>query len=148
MADRYGATLILLEADYNKPEVKTLIDGYPFEDFNAIDGLFRGYDPEARDGYFDELEPDLTELGIPFDRQSESYCGDPAILCQYRPDLYPNQWDTVIDHNSRPYIVCSDLELLLRMDLTDQEKLAELKDLIGIASGCPVTLQQLAKKGT
>lgn len=90
MADYYAATL-QFPAHLTTPEIKAEIDeyvrNYPDCEATEQDGIFTLYSPEARYGELPEIEEELVEAAIPFDRGTSADYGEPSFTMFFRPGL-------------------------------------------------------------
>jgi hypothetical protein len=102
MAEYFAATLYV-PRHLITPEIAAMIQTYrkefPDTEESEADGIYCLYSPEARWGQFDEIEKELVQAGIPFDRETSAYEPDPSYKTNFRPGLTPTPRDVedVID---------------------------------------------------
>jgi hypothetical protein len=121
MGDFYRGT-ITLPTKYMNPEI-----AYKFQEEGMFlesqtgDDLTEYSHANARDGEFPELESYLSELGIPFDRYSDSYF-------EYSPQVFYNRPEgsmtVVLTNEGLEYIPMDDVRKLVAV-IQDPEKMRE-----------------------
>jgi len=105
MSSRYAAWIKIggtVERAKAEPLLKAVRDAWAKRDWNAdpfqpgtIDELLDAreegwlwlYDEEAKYGEFGDIERACRELGLSFSRHTEAWCGDDAILLDWRPGM-------------------------------------------------------------
>ncbi len=105
MSSRYAAWIRIggtIERAKAEPLLKAVRDAWAKRDWNAepfqpstVDELLEAreegwlwlYDEEARYGEFEGIESACRELGLSYCRHTEAWCGDDAILIDWRPGM-------------------------------------------------------------
>jgi hypothetical protein len=120
----------------------TEVDSYSFYNRREDDGITVVDYGEARSGEFERTEQYCREHGIPYDRRSEAGIDFPAEIVYYRPavvgkaDKEKDQCIRIpVDYQWSPYLDVDFIRQILDSQISDADKLSQIRDLIN--QHCP-----------
>jgi hypothetical protein len=127
MSDRFKGTITILSKDYDRPEIKELLERENFDTKEVCGDMIELTNSSACYGKFEELEWNLIERGIPFDRFSEGFFEYLPEVRQYRPARDGrDQIDQLVrlSNGEETYIELKDIKEILEQDIPHYQKIS------------------------
>ena len=139
MSDRFPARIIFPAVLSEHPDIKEYMENVSDESEDLGDGTIDAQEYSARNGY-PEIEEALVQLGVAFDRHSDSYCEFNAEWRIFRPA--PNHVDRTIPSNQDGDLLVP-LDTLKKLEKkfvsglgTNAMTLDDIKTEMGLTSTC------------